>query len=115
MRNVQRPSSVLISGVNEAEATSILARRSLAWPLLSSEMSTRNALASDQTVASDGLAWPRSICESMDRDTPDILASSSSVSDCRLRIAWMKGPICGEPGSDMPRYAFDGIAAHSER
>src|SRR6202000_2315561 len=93
--------SVLISGVNEAEATSILVRRSLAWPLINSEMSTRSALASDHAVASDGLAWPRSICDSIDRDTPDILARSSSVSDCRLRNAWMNGPICGEPVSDM--------------
>jgi hypothetical protein len=47
-------------------------------PLSSSAIGTPSALARRQTTATVGLAWLRSICESMDFETPAWRESSSS-------------------------------------
>ncbi len=83
MRSRQEPSALLISGVFDAVASWIASPSpATAPPCTRSLKSIRSARVRLQSTAKVGLAWPRSIWESIDFDTPDSAASCSSV---RLR------------------------------
>ena len=101
MRSTQRPSSVRISGTKPAAVISTFTRLSDGATPIRSEMSIFSARASPQTVASVGFVPPRSICESIERDTPEAAASASSVMPPRLRNCCTCGPIEGTAVSGM--------------
>jgi hypothetical protein len=87
MRNTQRPSGVRISGIRLPAIVSMTGRPRLDCIAMRSENSTSSARVKFHSVAKVGFASPLSICESIDFETPEREASSSSDRCCRLRIA----------------------------
>ena len=79
MRSSHLPSGLRSDGV-AWPATVVIAGRAGRSPSSNWPSGTPSALARRQTTATVGLAWLRSICDSIDLDTPASRDSSSSDS-----------------------------------
>src|SRR3569833_49319 len=72
----------------------------------SSAIGTPSALATRQTSATVGLVWLRSICESIEPETPELLARSSRDRPRAVRKAFKVAPTQGGSFELARRMAF---------
>ena len=95
MRSSHRPSGLRSDGVAWAGTRAIAGAWGAGACCSKSASGTPRALARRQTTATVGLAWARSICESMDLDTPARRDNSSSDNARAWRSAASVSPTRG--------------------